>query len=264
MIMHSLLVEGIEFILSGIAGFCLRRSLKFQDFLSVAKRSFVFAAEAELAKSNIEISLSRLSVMTGLQRPDIEKILNNRAQIDNSRSIISRVIGKWSNDISFRSKNGKIKTLTYEGRDSEFFELVSSVSREINAYAVLFDLERLGHVEKSEKGLKLLSSGLVASDDLKDGLRMLAFDSNELCAAVEANMFDGQEIPNLHLHAHCDNILKESLPEVRRWCLEEGSKFVRTVQKHLATYDCDLNPSLAGKEGGGRVTFGAFSRVVDR
>lgn len=258
---QNLKIETFELLLRPIARLCLRRSLKFQDFLQAAKNAFVHAATQELSNSNIEPSCSRLSVMTGLQRPDIDKILSKPNDNESPRSLTTRILGLWSSSKEYRDKAGRIRSLSFEGRESEFFKLVAEISRELNAYAVLFDLERLGHVKKTKNGLKLLSTILVTSDDVKSGIEMLSRDTAELFAAVEENLFDQQTPPNLHLHAQYDNVCIEYLPKIRQWCLEEGSKFITKVQEYISMYDKDLNPKLAEKQGGGKITVGTFSNT---
>jgi len=256
---HNVINHSIELLLRPIARLCLRRSLKFQDFVVMAKRAFVYAAEEELKRAGIEGSMSRFSVMTGLQRPDIAAIRESAEEPLSSRSLISRIIGQWSSDRKYRDRAGKLRIISFEGRESEFSELVAAVSKELNSYAVIFELERLGLVEKTARGLKLLSSVYISADDMKTGLGMLAMDVNELVHAVESNLFDQPEVPHLHLHAHYDNICVEDLPKIRKWCLDEGSKFIHRVQQHLAKFDKDVNRKLARKKGGCRVTVGAFS-----
>jgi len=50
-------------------------------------------------------------------------------------------------------------------------------------------------------------------------------------------------------------------PELREWLINEGSQFVFKVQKHLASYDKDINPRMTPHEGRTRIALGVFSRV---
>lgn len=131
------------------------------------------------------------------------------------------MIGQWSNNPQFRDKTGRPRALTYEGKSSEFAELIASVSRELNPYAVLFDLERTGTVEKVDGRLSLLSAIYISAADLRTSITFLANDLSELISAVEENVFDQPEVPNLHLKVHYDNLAQDELPALKRWLLKE-------------------------------------------
>ena len=92
---------------------------------------------------------------------------------------------------------------------------------------------------------------------------MLADDLHDLVKAVEENAFASPEIPNLHLRVQYDNIPPKELWKLRRWCLDEGSKFAARAQAQFARYDKDLNESLADHPGSGRVMLGVFAITED-
>lgn len=171
------------------------------------------------------------------------------------------MIGQWSNNPQFRDKTGRPRALTFEGKSSEFAELIASVSRELNPYAVLFDLERTGTVEKVDGRLSLLSAIYISAADLRTSMTFLANDLSELISAVEENVFDQPEVPNLHLKVHYDNLAQDELPALKRWLLKEGSEFTQRVQRHLSKFDKDINPALAKKPGGGRISMAVFGRT---
>ncbi len=256
---EPLFFRALEAILRPAVRFCLRRSLKFQQAALVLKRVFVEIAQEEIRRTGAEVSVSRLSVTTGLQRVDISGILKDQAP-RTGKSVISRIVGQWAGDPRFTKSDGKPRKLSCLGRDSEFSQLVASISRELNAYAVLFELERLNLIQRRDSEIELMSVLHVAKD-ADDGFRMLGADMDDLFQSVEINAFRLSDIPNLHLKSHYDNLAIEHLPEIRSWILDEGSKFILKVQQYLAAYDKDLNPRLTGLTGGGRVAVGVFSNA---
>ena len=76
---------------------------------------------------------------------------------------------------------------------------------------------------------------------------MLAHDMNELICSVEQNVFEAPEVPNLHLSTTYDNISEEAFPEIRKWVVDEGSRFHRRVREYLAKFDKDVDPQIKGK-----------------
>ena len=202
----------------------------------------------------------RLSAMTGLQRQDVSQILREGKQLP-AQSVISRVLGQWVGDRRFATAEGVPLALSCEGRESDFAALVASVSRELNPYAILFELERLQLVRRNNDSLELLSAFYIISPspDAENALRLLGADIMDLIDGVDENAFSQPQIPNLHLKSQYDNLALEELPAIRQWILEEGSIFIYKVQQHLMKFDKDLNPHLVGKPGGGRVAVGVFS-----
>ena len=111
--------------------------------------------------------------------------------------------------------------------------------------------------------MKLVWTDFAPEPNLKDGLTMLAGDTDDLVRSVEQNIYEREEFPNLHLKTVMDNITPAATQEIRKWILEEGSQFHRRLREKLATYDCDLNPKLKGSKGGVRIALGTFS-VIDQ
>lgn len=258
----SLVLECVRLMLRPIVRLCLRRYVRLQDFIEISKVAFVDIAQEELEKSGDNVSASRITVVSGVHRKDVSRILAEGGPVRVGANLITRVIAHWEQDKRFCTKAGKPKVLDCEGRESEFAELVKSVSAELNPYSVLYELERMGTVERSDKGLRLQQGSSVSPSSLKEGFAMLARDTEDLMEAVEDNLSGEFEPPNLHLRTEYDNILVDAVPKVRAWLIEEGSSLHRRARAFLSQYDKDVSPS--DKPGGIRVVLGAFSRVEQK
>lgn len=258
------LSECLYLILLPIARFCLRRSIKLKDFVEVMKRAMVRAAEEELQKRDSPVSASRVTLITGVHRKDVPRILNTDHEPKENSDIIRRVINEWRNNSDFLTKNGKPRVLGFEGEDSEFAELVQMVSLEFPPYPVLFELERSGAAIKSARGLKLVHQIYVPpKDDMKQGYSLLGQDIGDLISCVQYNLEPSTKEPNLHIRTEYDNIAEESVAEVKKWLLTHGSAFHRKVQQFMKKHDCDINPRLKDKKGGYRISLGSYSTSVD-
>ena len=261
---RQIFLHALEGLLKPVARFCLRRSLKLQEFTETAKTVFLQVAAEEIEREGAPVSTSKLSVITGLHRRDVMRLFKKQeTKLTSDTSIVSRVIGQWQNDSRF-SKAGKPRALKFEGKNSEFMELVRSVSKDLNPYTVLFELERIGAVSKDNDNdiVTLESKVYVPSGDIKESLSLLASDSADLVEAVEENIFKPQPMPNLHIKTQYDNICPEFIPEIRAWFLERGEIFHEEARKFLSKFDKDLNPKFAAKAGKARAAVGTFS-VVD-
>jgi hypothetical protein len=246
-------------LLKPIARLCVRRGVKFQDLLDSAKLAMLHAAQEELAEKGSAQSVSKLSVVSGLQRSDINKRINQKSSHSKERSLLARVIGLWSESADFIDDRGAPRALSLEGKNSEFHTLIGRVSRELNPYAVLFELERSKLAVREGENLRLVSQSYIAEADVEEAARMLCGDIEDLIRAVEENTFNKPATPNLHLKVQFDNIAQDAVAEIKKHLLKEGADFIQRTQHYLARFDKDLNTALATKKGGARIALGVFS-----
>lgn len=254
------ILNGLVFILHPLARLCIRNSLKIHEFLEAVKLAFIQEAEKELTELGKSASASRISVMTGVNRRDITRLLKEEMDVTRFPDITSRVLGTWQSDKRFLTGSGKPKALHVEGKESEFSDLVRAVSSDVAPYTVLHELERLGVVEKKEDKVKLISRIYVnPPENFEDGYAMLGEDARDLVYAVDDNLSEPKETPNLHLKTEFAQVSKKHLDQVRDWLLTEGSRFHRKVREYLSAYDLDVNPKLRKGNTGERVVYTSYS-----
>ena len=210
----------LQWLLLPVARFALDRGFKHQDLVEAGKRAFIQAANEKF--DNEQLNASKLSVLTGLQRYEIKRLLEESANqdLENRLPLTARILAKWANDKKYQDKDGEPKLLNCDGKQSEFAELVTEVSQAINPYTVLFELERLGVAKRTSKGLKLESSILIDSADTESGLKLLAQDSSDLIQAVSENLYTEKKLPNLHIRTEYDNIPASELEKIKLWILK--------------------------------------------
>lgn len=248
-------------LLRPVVRFCLRHSLQLPDVLEAAKSVFLEVAKKEMESTQLPVNVSRLSVMTGIQRREVMRLLRRKDEIPPYPNLISRVIGQWRHDSRFSTNPGKPRVLEAEGKQSEFSDLVRSVSKDLNPYTVLFELERMDYIERVRGGLKLRASLYIPQGDVKQSFTLLSDDCADLISAVEENVFANPAIANLHLKTQFDNIYEDAIPEIREWVLREGSLFHEKIRKFLSQFDKDLNQAVSERTGKARIAVGAFSVV---
>ncbi len=252
----------LRMLLKPIVGFCIRNGLTIQTLLECSKVVFIESAAADLEANGQKVNVSRLSVATGLHRRDVMRIYREGNTQEESASIPSRVIGQWEQDSRFLTKAGKPRMLSLDGDDSEFRQLVKLISSDVNSGTILFELERTGAVERVGDKLKLCRRALIISENPEDSFRLLSEDAEDLVASVEQNVFSSEDVKNLHARTEYDNIAVDDLPAIRKWLLDEGSKFHARARKYLAQFDLDIAPR-EGAAGGGRVVVGTFGRAQE-
>ncbi|MCB0332812.1 MAG: hypothetical protein KDD55_04885 [Bdellovibrionales bacterium] len=253
----------LKMLLRPVIRFCLNRSLGLRDLTEMAKVVFVEVAADEMEANDEEISISRISMMTGVHRKDATRIHREGEELDANTRIPTRVVGQWKHHKDFTSPSGRPRVLSFKGEESEFTQLVQLVSKEIRPAAVLFELERVGVVERTKNGLKLVASSLRLDSHSVEGYQMLAEDVEDLMDAVLDN-FDSDEkpLPNIHVKTEYDNIDESDIEKVRKWFASQCFRLHQRAEKMLTELDLDLNPDKK-KKGGRRVVLGSFTHTTE-
>ncbi len=236
----------------------MKQGLRFQEMLEFLKHACLEVATEQLERAGQASNNSRLSVLTGLQRKELSKLAAVEIPSSGAANLLSRIISQWRSDSRYL-RAGKPRPLTFEGADSEFAELVRSVSVDLNPYTVLFGLEQSGDLRKSAKQAALISKGYNASKNVLDGMQVLLQDSETMHSAVSQNLFERQKVPNLHITTSYDNICRKDLAAIRLWLVKKGAAFHEEVRSFLSRHDKDSNQRLFGEVGGARVSVTAVS-----
>ncbi len=245
-------------LLRPVVRFALRRGVKFRTIVEELKALLVEEAQRELTRSNQDLTVSKLSVMTGLQRRDVQRISDPSAEASQHLDLLTRIIGMWTTNQRF-SRGTKPKLLSFEGPNSDFAELVKLVSMDLNASTVLFELDRLGLVKRSGAELELLWNAYQISGDSDDAYTLLERDLSSLVEGVDGNITQSFPIPNLHISTHFDNVSPSEAHTIREWLLKKGAALHAEAREFIGSFDKDINPTRYADQGGMKVTLTSFS-----
>ncbi len=232
-----------------------------QDLSEAAKRVFVEVAQREMSGLR---NISRLSAATGLQRRDVTRLLEDENSEPVPAGLPNRVIGQWIHDRRFRSADGSPKDLPIDGPKQSFKRLVETISLDLHPGTVLQELERIRAIERCEAGVRLVAHAFVPQQDPKESYRLLSRDLDNLVEAVTENIQNdtaaGVSTPkNLHVTVEFDNLRADKLPEIRKWLMEEGSKYQKRVSEYLSSFDVDINPPKEAVPAGGKASCSIFA-----
>lgn len=244
--LRATLLVALKSLLRPAVTFAVRRSFRIQDLIEAMKEVFLEVAEEELTRAKVAVNVSKLSAATGLHRRDVMRLWRDEEAPKRGADLVTRIIGQWQADERFMSGNGRPRTLELEGRKGSFAELVGSVSSDLNPYTVLFELERAGAVEKTERGIRLLRTAYQPREDIAEGLELLGEDSLVLMSAVSENVLDQPRMENLHIKTSYDNIPPSNEGAIREWFLQNGNELHKRARVHLSALDRDINPNAPG------------------
>jgi hypothetical protein len=236
----------------------LKHSLKFQDLEECLKVELVHQANQILLTKAQKNTQSRLSIITGLRRREIDRILDGVVNLSTPRNLVTKILGLWQAGATARPKKYD-NQLTFLGTKSQFTKLVAEISTDLNPATVIFELKRVGAIEKKGEYLRLLASNYVDTEDPSTGYEILENDLTDLTKVVEENVLNKASPPNHHLRTEFDRVRGNALPRLKVWFLKQGHKLHKRARAEIAKYDQDVNPAARYEGSLAKVSFTSFS-----
>jgi hypothetical protein len=255
------LTAALERVLRPLFRIVLRNHMSFKAFLDIAKHTYVQVAASEFHIPGKKQSVSRIALLSGLTRKDVQHLLEAPAANDSEAgeryNRAARVVAGWVRDADFSDTEGNPKVLPLqEGPQNRasFAELARRFSGDIPFRAVLDELLRVGVVEKLDDGsIRLKSRAYVPESGDADKLNILGTDVADLVDTIDHNLQHGGADPFFQRKVMYDNVPVEALQEFRRLSAAQSQALLERLDKWLSQHDRDSHP---GTNGTGRVRTG--------
>ncbi|MCB0330201.1 MAG: hypothetical protein KDD70_11065 [Bdellovibrionales bacterium] len=255
--------RSIHRILKSLAKLFFKGNSSFREFIELARSAFVAAAAEIIEERGEKVNVSRISVVTGIDRESTKKAFysDGPGDIEAKPKLASRVIARWENDKEFQTKNGKPRVLQYGGDDCEFTKLIRTVDSTMSPGTVLYDLLRINAVEKTARGgVRIASSGRYEVGDVAKILELLGRNVETIVVAADENAERIHKTRNVHARTEYTSIFSEDIEHIRKWLLKEAAVFHQKVRAYLSDFDADLHPEREG-DASGVVVYGSFSKT---
>lgn len=247
-------------VLRPLVRILLRNGVAFADFSAIARRVFVEVASEDFGLPGRKQSVSRISVLTGVNRKEVKRLLDEpqtdkTEQKENNRA--ARVVNGWMRDDEFRQKSGTPNVLTWGDPDAEggFEALVKRYSGDMTARAILDELIRVGSInfDKEKSKVTLTSNGYVPTASNDELMRLSGESISDLLNTIEHNFTKESEATRLQLSVAYDDVTETGAELFRNLSKEKSLELLNYLDQFLATQDRSVNPSVKGK---GRIRTG--------
>jgi Family of unknown function (DUF6502) len=243
------LQRAIEQLLRPLFRLLLRHSVSFGAFEDMAKRVYVDVALKEFGIPGKRPTTSRVAVVSGLTRKEVQRLLAEPAEDATDASDrynrAARVLTGWARDADFCDADGKPRALDVDG-ERGFAALVRRYSGDMPARAVLDELVRVGAVERRKDAcLQLVTSAYVPQRSTVDKLGILGRDVADLIATIDHNLQHGATEPRFQRKVMYDAIPASALPSLRRLGAQQAQALLETLDRWLAAHDLDKSPADA-------------------
>lgn len=255
------LIAALTVLLRPLVRILLRHGIPCDVLSAIARQVYVRVAAEEFALSGKKQTTSRISILTGLTRKEVRRIMTT-TEVDNQEATdrynrAARVITGWVRDKEFHDKAGDPLALPVEGENVSFGALVRCYSGDIPVRAMLDELLRVGAVRKTKEGrIRLQARFYVPEKSETDKLQILGSDTADLIATIAHNL-TAKATPRFQRKVMYDNVPVEAVQEFQRFSANRAQLFLEGIDRWLSQQDRDVNPAITGT-GRKRVGVGLY------
>ena len=230
----------IGHLLRPLVRILLSYGISFQSFSELTKSAYVKVAEEEFKLADKPQTDSRVSLLTGIQRREINRIRNNPvAGIDlpQTASMSAQLLAIWSGNVEYLDQDGMpIPLPRLPGKDEKpsFERMVQSVSKDFRPRVVLDEWLRQGVVTLDENDLVHLSIEAFAHPkDIEEKHFYFGQNIHDHLAATAHNLAGGQP-PFLERCVFYDKLSEESCRDLAEHSRTLGMIVIRAINRRAA------------------------------
>ncbi|MDT8449096.1 MAG: DUF6502 family protein [Wenzhouxiangellaceae bacterium] len=238
----------------------LRHHVSYKTCAEWLRWCYADVAHHEFALPDRKQSKSRVAVLTGLTRTDVNRVLAMPAP-DASRQEelyhrAAQVLNGWNTDPDFQHQGRPVRTLPFEAEDGaiSFSLLVTRHSGGAPARAVLDELEGNGTVRVlPDRSIELLRRNYITFADANDieHSEVLGMACGKLAETVDHNWRSDRRDKRLQLLVYNASIHPELADQARAHVEDAARDLALQVDEWLEKFEkqsAELDRSRSGKE----------------
>jgi hypothetical protein len=254
----QIIADAILRVMRPLVRVLLRNGMSFHAFIDLTKRVYVEVATQDLTIPGRKATVSRVAVLTGLTRKEVQRISALPGTPDPEASArynrAARVVSGWVRDPDFSDPKGEPLALALDDGAHSFAELVRRYSGDVPPRAVLDELLRVGTVERGEDGrIRLFTRSYIPRTSDADKFAILGTDVSDLIATIDHNMQHGAADPRFQRKVMYDNLPVEIIPKFRKLGAARAQALLEQLDKWLSQHDRDVQQTV---DGSGRMRAG--------
>ena len=249
---RSTLQNTLYRLLTPLIRILLRYGIAYGTFIDIAKHVYVQVAVNDFALPKRKQTDSRIAVLTGLIRQEVNKIRKSpkntfsKGKIRTNRA--ARVLNGWIKDLEYLNGLNQPLVLSMESEHGvSFTSLARRYGGDIPAGAILDELLRLNAVEKLKDGsLRPLNRAYTLNADEVKKLETLGNDTALLIETIEYNLLNKKEKSFFQRKVAYDNLPEEAMDVLEQMIANRGQAFLEEFNTWLSTQDREDNPKVKG------------------
>lgn len=216
----------------------LRFHIPYKACTEALKWTYVDVATHEFAMGEQKQTKSRIAVITGLTRIEVEKLQREGAKTTQETTALynraARVLTAWQYDPKYSDANGKPKMLAQEAAPISISDLVVRYSGGATVRAVLDELLAKGNVRWHDDAQKFefVSAQFLAVDGNQE-LAVLATSAADLLTTIERNIRPQQTEKRIQAYVEQADLPAHLIDEVRVHIHQKSNQFLDELDLHL-------------------------------
>lgn len=256
------LTRAVYRVLRPMVRLLMRHGVSYRLFADIARHVYVDVARDDFSLPGRKQSLSRMAVLTGINRKDIAKLQDRPHPLSDAAeekpTPAARVITGWLNDVRFHTNTGEPAELPVESQEDapSFSSLVREYSSDVPVRALLDELVRIRAVVRREEGVALMARGYIPVEDMQENIRIFGTAAADLMATMDHNIAKMDPGPFIQRTVSYQNIPVELLERIRQRSARDGQAFLLQVNDWLAEYD--QGPATEPAPGRARAGIGLY------
>jgi hypothetical protein len=234
------LVAAIRYILRPLVRLLLSHGISFQAFCDLARSAYVKVAEEEFRLAAKPQTDSRISLLTGIHRREVNRLRNEpvaEPTLSQHASRSALLLAIWSGHAEYLDEQGAplaLPRLAAKGGVRSFEAMVQSVSKDFRARVVLDEWLRQGIVTlDAEDRVHLHPEAFVQPQGLEEKVFYFGQNIRDHLAATVHNVRGG-EPPFLERCVFYDKMSAGSASELSAYARTVGMRALQSVNKRAA------------------------------
>lgn len=257
--MHESLQKAVTRLLQPLVRLLLRHGVSHAEFSNWAKQAYVEQAALHFGIDGKTPTVSRISIVTGINRKEVKRIHELPDAVDTGLSKHNRavrVVTGWLQDAEFCDSRHRPRVLNYGDLADSFNLLVKRYGGDVPARAMLDELSRVGTVSNNGGRIKLLHKGYVPHQSESALLDMFSVSATDLLNTLEHNLTQTHH-RQLQMSVAYDKVTSQGVEHFKALSSEQAMELLRGLDTVLSQYDADANPDVEG-DGEHRVGLGVY------
>ncbi|MFO1389811.1 DUF6502 family protein, partial [Cellvibrio sp.] len=186
-------------LMAPIVGILLRNGVTYKELANLCKQIYVQVATKEFGIRGRDTNLSRIALMTGIDRKEAARIkqeLKNNEESEASQAgqdRMTRVLSGWHQDKDFLTHDGTPKPLSVDGDVNSFSQLVKRYGGDMPAVTILKEFKRCEIVRQDDdEKLHVLKRYYVPSQSDPGALLRAGSVINDLSSTLYYNLYKAE------------------------------------------------------------------------
>jgi uncharacterized protein with GYD domain len=255
-------IAAIRYLLRPLIRLLLSHGISFQVFCELAKSVYVKVAEEEFRLASKPQTDSRISLLTGIHRREINRLRNElvtEINLSQHASMSALLLTIWSGHPDYLDDQASpvpLPRLAKKGDGLSFESLVQSISKDFRARVVLDEWLRQGIVTLDEDDrVSLVADAFLQPQGIEEKIYYFGQNIHDHLAATVHNLAGGTP-PFLERCVFYDKLSADSVKELADYSRVVGMRALHSVNKRAA----ELQQSDQGrKDAVYRTNFGVYN-----